>query len=91
VRRREFITLLGATAAWPFASSAQQDRMRLLGLLMGIESGPDARSRVAAFRRALRETGWIEGKNVWIDVIWGGGDPEHMSEPMPPTYANRPT
>jgi putative tryptophan/tyrosine transport system substrate-binding protein len=62
--RRQFIRLLGGVAAWPLAARAQQDRTRLVGLLMGIESGPDARSRVAAFRRALRETGWIEGKNV---------------------------
>jgi putative tryptophan/tyrosine transport system substrate-binding protein len=77
--RRQFIRLLGsAAAACPLAARAQQDRTRLVGLLMGIESGPDARSRVAAFRRALRETGWIEGKNVWIDVIWGGGDPDQV-------------
>jgi len=80
MRRREFITLLGGgAAAWPLAARAQQgERMHLVGVLMGIESGPDARARVAAFRRALREAGWTEAKNVWIDVIWGAGDAEHV-------------
>jgi putative ABC transport system substrate-binding protein len=80
VRRREFITLLGgATVAWPLAARAQQgDRMRRIGVLMGIESGPDARTRIAAFRQALRESGWTDDRNVRIDVIWGPGDPEHV-------------
>jgi hypothetical protein len=45
---------------------------------MGIESGPDARTRIAAFRQALRESGWTDDRNVRIDVIWGPGDPEHV-------------
>jgi putative ABC transport system substrate-binding protein len=61
MRRREFITLLGGAAAWPLAARAQQgDRMRRIGVLMGIESGPDARTRIAAFRQALRESGWTD-------------------------------
>jgi putative ABC transport system substrate-binding protein len=45
---------------------------------MGIESGPDARARVVAFRQALRQAGWSEGRNVMIDVVWGAGDAEHV-------------
>jgi ABC-type uncharacterized transport system substrate-binding protein len=52
--------------------------MRLIGVLMGIESGPDARTRIAAFRQGLRAAGWIDDRNVRIDVIWGPGDPEHV-------------
>jgi putative ABC transport system substrate-binding protein len=79
LRRREFITLLGGAAAWPLAARAQQgDRMRRIGVIMGIESGPDARTRIAAFRQALRESGWTDDRNVRIDVIWGPGDPEHV-------------
>src|SRR5947209_19373819 len=79
-RRRDFITLLGgAAAALPLAARAQQgDRMRRIGVLMGMESGPDARTRIAAFRQALRESGWTDDRNVRIDVIWGPGDPEHV-------------
>jgi putative ABC transport system substrate-binding protein len=80
VKRRAFITLLGgAAAAGPLAARAQQgERMRLIGVLMGIESGPDARARIAAFRQGLREAGWTDHRNVRIDVIWGPGDPEHV-------------
>jgi putative tryptophan/tyrosine transport system substrate-binding protein len=80
MRRRDFITLLGsAAAAWPLAARAQQgERMRLIAVLMGIESGPDARTRVGAFRQALRQAGWIDHRNVTIDIIWGPGDPEHV-------------
>src|SRR6266478_5302058 len=79
MRRREAITLLGGAAAWPLAARAQQgDRMRRIGVLMGIESGPDARTRIAAFRQALRESGWTDDRNVRVDVIWGPGDPEHV-------------
>src|SRR5207249_1740850 len=80
MRRREFIALLGgAAAAWPLAAHAQlPGGTRLIGVLMGIESGPDARTRIAAFRQGLREAGWIDDRNVRIDVIWGPGDPEHV-------------
>jgi DNA-binding LacI/PurR family transcriptional regulator len=80
IRRRTFLAALGAAAAsWPLAARAQQpDRMRHVGVLMGIESGPDARTRIAAFRQALRESGWTDDRNVRIDVIWGPGDPEHV-------------
>ena len=54
MKRREFITLLGGATAWPLAARAQE-RMRKVGLLMGIESDPDARTRVKAFRQCLGE------------------------------------
>ena len=63
MRRREFILLLGgAGAAWPLTSRAQQpDRMRLVGVLMGLaESDPVGQSQVAAFRGALTKLGWTE-------------------------------
>jgi putative tryptophan/tyrosine transport system substrate-binding protein len=78
MRRREFTTLLGgAAAAWPLATRAQE-RMRKVGVLMGIESDPDARTRVKAFRRRLGELGWSEDRNTRIDVIWGEGDADHV-------------
>ena len=60
MRRRDFITLLGGTAGWPFAVRAQQaDRMRLIGVLMGFaESDLNAQSQIKALREALAKLGW---------------------------------
>jgi putative ABC transport system substrate-binding protein len=44
----------------------------------GIESDPDARARVKAFRQRLGELGWSEDRNVRIDVVWGAGDADHV-------------
>jgi putative ABC transport system substrate-binding protein len=74
--RREFITLLGGAAAtWPLAARAQQpERMRRIGVLMGlVASDPEAQSRVAAFEHGLRELGWVKGRNLWIEYRWAGG------------------
>jgi putative ABC transport system substrate-binding protein len=81
MRRREFITFLGGTAAaWPLAALAQQpDRMRLIGVLMGFaESDPDARSWLAAFRDALAKLGWTEGNNLRIELRWATGDTDRI-------------
>jgi ABC-type uncharacterized transport system substrate-binding protein len=85
MRRREFITfLVGGMAAGTFAASAQQPTapMRRVGLLMGILNDPERQLRVETFQRALRERGWVEGKNLQIDYRSAGGDPERMK-----TYA----
>jgi putative tryptophan/tyrosine transport system substrate-binding protein len=77
LKRREFITLLGGTAAaWPLAVRAQPaSPMRLIGVLMGFaESDPAARSEVAAFRGALTKLGWTEGSNLRTELRWGAGD-----------------
>jgi putative ABC transport system substrate-binding protein len=78
MRRREFITLLGGAAAWPGIASAQQgDRTRRIGVLTGYAAGdPEGQARVGAFRQGLRELGWIETHNVWIDVRWAAADPD---------------
>ena len=75
IRRREFIALLGgAAAAWPLAARAQQPSKRV-SLLLGIaENDPEAKSRVQAFRRGLRDLGWIEGRNIVIDYRYAAGD-----------------
>jgi putative ABC transport system substrate-binding protein len=68
--RREIIALLGgAVAAWPLAARAQQtERMRRIGVLMGLaENDPDTKARLAAFREGLERLGWSEGRNVHID------------------------
>jgi putative tryptophan/tyrosine transport system substrate-binding protein len=81
MQRREFITLLGGAAVassllWPVAVRAQQaEKMRRVGVLMGTEENDtDSQARIAAFREALRKLGWIEGRNIQIDIRWGEAD-----------------
>jgi putative ABC transport system substrate-binding protein len=75
MRRRKFITLLGGAAAWPVAARAQQpQRMRRIGVLMGlVDNDQEAQSRVAAFETGLRELGWVKGRNLGIEYRWAGG------------------
>ena len=75
MRRREFITLLGAAAAaWPLATRAQQrERMRRIGILLpATADDPEAQARVGAFLQALALLGWTIGDNVRIDTRWAG-------------------
>jgi putative ABC transport system substrate-binding protein len=77
MNRREFITLFGgAAAAWPLAARAQQgERVRRIGVLLPFdENDPVAKARVSAFTQALADLGWADGRNVRMDVRWGGGD-----------------
>jgi putative ABC transport system substrate-binding protein len=73
MRRREFITLLGGTAAaWPFAARAQQpERMRRIGVLLPTTSDDvEFQARVSAFLQALALLGWTISRNVQIDTRW---------------------
>ena len=76
MKRREFIAGLGSAAAWPLAARAQQgDRVRRIGVLMpGDENDPVAKPRLSAFTQALADLGWTDGRNVRMDLRWGGGD-----------------
>src|SRR5262245_22917921 len=69
IRRREFITVLCGAAASPVVARAQQgERVRRIGVLMGIaRDDPDAKPRLAPFRQGLDRLGWSEGVNVRID------------------------
>jgi putative tryptophan/tyrosine transport system substrate-binding protein len=80
LRRRKFITLLGGAAAWALAARAQQrERVLRIGMLTPFASDdPVEHGRVLAFAQALAQWGWIEGRNVRIDILWGAGDPERI-------------
>jgi len=76
MRRREFIAVLGAAAAWPLALRAQQPgRMRRVGVLFsGAEDDPLYQAPMVVLREALQKLGWTEGRNLRLDVRFGSGD-----------------
>jgi putative ABC transport system substrate-binding protein len=78
MRRRDFITLLGATAAtWPLATRAQQTAMTQIGFL-GSGTPEGYRHFAAAFRRGLNETGYVEGQNIAVEYRWAEGQYERL-------------
>ena len=80
MRRREFIAGLGTAAAWPLAARAQPaERILRIGVLMaGDENDPTAKLRLSALTQALANLGWTDGRNVRMDLRWGGGDINRM-------------
>lgn len=85
MRRRDVITLLaGGALAWPLVAHTQPtDRVRRVGLLIGLADDREGWLRVSAFKQRLRELGWIEGKNIMFEVRWTEGDGDRVR-----TYAN---
>jgi putative tryptophan/tyrosine transport system substrate-binding protein len=82
VKRREFMTLLGgAAAAWPLAARAQQsERMQRIGFLSGVpESDPEIQSWARGFVQRLEELGWVNGRNLRIDIRFGDTDATRLS------------
>jgi putative ABC transport system substrate-binding protein len=72
LKRREFVTLLGGAAAWPFAARAQQQTVPVVGFLNSTSPGPWTRY-VDAFRGGLKSQGFAEGQNVAIEFRWAEG------------------
>jgi putative ABC transport system substrate-binding protein len=82
MKRREFITLLGGSAAaWPLATSAQQPKVSRIGVLAPVPPTP---AMLSAFRDGLRGRGYVEGQNLSIDIRWPQGsfdqDPSVVTE-----------
>jgi putative ABC transport system substrate-binding protein len=82
MRRREFITLLGGTVAWPFAARAQQpEQMRRIGVLMARKShDAEGQKQFAGLQQGLMELGWLEGRTIHIETRWTVGDPAEASK-----------
>jgi putative ABC transport system substrate-binding protein len=81
MQRREFISLIGGAATgWPLAAHAQlSGRMRRLGVLLGgSENDPQIVAGLAAFKTALQEQGWIDGRNIQIDYRFAAADVDRM-------------
>ena len=74
-RRRDFITLLGGAAVlWPLAARAQQ-RIRRVGVLLGLAADdPESSRRVTVFAQTLQQLGWSEGRDLHVESRWGAGD-----------------
>jgi putative ABC transport system substrate-binding protein len=76
MKRRQFITLLGAAAMWPLATRAQQpEQMRRIGVLINRPADDrESQAGVAALQQVLQQLGWIDGRNLRIDIRWGESD-----------------
>ena len=76
MRRREFIAGLGGAAAWPLVARAQKGRrVPLVCVLEAVSTDtPNAEARYAAFSEGLERLGWTPGRNVQVEMRWGGGD-----------------
>ena len=80
MRRRDVITLLaGGALAWPLVGHTQPtDRIRRVGVIVGLGDDTVGQPRLMAFKQRLRELGWIEGKNIQFDVRWAAGDADRV-------------
>jgi ABC-type uncharacterized transport system substrate-binding protein len=83
MRRREFITLLGSTSVALSVAARAQDAMRVrnVGVLMNVPSDDqEGQARIKAFAQDLQRHGWVEGKNLSIEIRWAGDDAERYRQ-----------
>jgi putative ABC transport system substrate-binding protein len=77
MKRREFITLVGGAAAWPFAASAQQSMTPVIGIL-GATTLEENRNWIAAIFQGLKESGFVEGQNLAAEYRWAEGQYDRL-------------
>src|SRR6516225_1534686 len=77
LQRREFITLLGGVATWPLAAHAQRPEISVIGLL---QLGAPSSYNFAGFRQGLKDTGYVEGPNLRVEVRWANNDPDRLTD-----------
>jgi putative tryptophan/tyrosine transport system substrate-binding protein len=77
MRRREFIVLSAVAVAWPFHAGAQQATLPVVGFLNSASAAGYA-SMAAAFKRGLKEAGYVEGQNVTIEYRWADNQYERL-------------
>ena len=80
IRRREFVTLGGAAAAWPIAARAQRAAKTARIGFLGADTQSGVESRLGRFRSGLRDLGYVEGDNVLIDFRWAEGNYARLAE-----------
>src|SRR5262245_39827736 len=80
IGRREFITLMGAAAAWPLTARAQQAGERPTIGLLGANTASAHRQTTDALVGRLRDLGWSEGRNLTIEYRWADGRTDHLPE-----------
>jgi putative tryptophan/tyrosine transport system substrate-binding protein len=77
LRRREFIGLISGAGAWPLTARAQQSAVPVVGVLH-LQSPDGYQPMLAAFRRGLQESGYVEGRNVAIEYRWAEGRSDRL-------------
>src|SRR5215467_6933515 len=84
MKRREFVLALGGGAAWPLVTRAQQSAMPVIGFLHSGKADAYTNNALAAFRRGLRETGYVEAQNVTIEYRFA----ENIADRLPELAAD---
>src|SRR3974390_793820 len=92
MRRRDFIkAIVGSAAARPLAARAQQpEQMRRIGVLESAGIDTDQQAGVAVFKEVLHQLGWVDGRNVRVEVRWAGADPAKARKDAEELVALRP-
>jgi len=79
LKRREFVTLLGAAAAWPLAVDAQQSSARNIGVVSPLSPSAAGSLPFATFRKTLLDLGYVEGRSISFEYRWADGDPARLA------------